>query len=155
MDGIINSVYNVYIYIYIYTSPLTLCGTHVSKWYSPMTNSSSNAAHVDDSTVCVTMLIACLALSRRHVGSRIKRLVCILLIHSGRRQRTITRCLFCVPDEAPPIHPHPRPFTLSSSSSISNADTTSTRILLIYFIPIGTLLQSSPVPLFYYNIIRD
>jgi len=140
------------------TSPLTLCGTHVSKWYSPMTNSSSNAAHVDDSTVCVTMLIACLALSRRHVGSRIKRLVCILLIHTGRRQRTITRCLFCVPDEAPPIHPRPPPFTLSScssSSSESNADTTSTQHFLIYFIPIATLLQSSPVPLFHYNIVQD
>jgi len=50
------------------------------------------------------------------------------------------------------------PLTLSScssSSSNSNANTTSTRILLIYFIPIGTLLQSSPVPLFYYNVIQD
>lgn len=87
--------------------PLTLCGTHVSKQQSPLTDLSSNAAHVDGSTVCVTMLIACLALSRWHVGSRIKWLV--YTAHSCRAAAAANDNALSVlrPRQSSSYHPHP------------------------------------------------
>lgn len=128
--------------------PLTLYGTHVSTQQSPLTDLSSNAAHVNDSTVCVTMLIACLALSRWHVGSRIKWLV--YTAHSCRAAAAAANdnaLSVCVLDKAPPII-HILPIYLfihcSSSSSNSIADTISTQFFFILILYAYTLQSKVP-----------